>query len=147
LIHKEDFYHGAVMIPILNDSRCATVRGYDPKDNDALFVVNDRSLVFVKYNTRNRSPWGFSFSATDVLRLDGVQPALECIVALVCGGDGICGAKWVDLRELLQGKAGWVSAKRKFNGMYGVSGPSGDLRYKVGLNHWPSVVFGERSSE
>jgi hypothetical protein len=53
--------------------------------------VNEKGILAIKYSTRAHSPWGFTFSDDDISRLAAVSSEVgECIVALVCGGDGVC---------------------------------------------------------
>ncbi len=137
MIAKWEFYHGAVMIRLLEDKRCQTVR----KD-ELGYIVNDRVFVFVKYTTKTRSPWRFTFGQSEIQQLDCRATSFRnIIIVLVCGGDGICAVSWCNAYRLLGNKAGWLSARRKFNEQYAVAGQAGQLHGKVSLSEWPLIVF------
>ena len=137
MIAKKEFYHGAAIIRLLEDKRCQIVR----KD-DLGYIVNDKTFIFIKYTTKTRSPWTFSFSQGDVEQLNSRAISFKNIViVLVCGGDGICAVSWCNACRLLGNNAGWISTRRKFNGQYAVAGQADQLHGKVSLNQWPLLVF------
>jgi hypothetical protein len=143
MIEKLEFYHGAAVVRLIEDGRCNSVR-----KGEAGYLVNDERTVFLKYTTKAHSPWRFTVSADDLARYDlASHQTATCILALVCGGDGVCSLTWAEGRELLGGSPGWLAAKRSFNGCYAVSGPCGTLKRKVALNRWPAIVFGQEDSE
>lgn len=137
MIDKQEFYHGAAILRILEDVRCQSVQKHDFG-----YQINERIFVFLKYTTKSRSPWQFTFSREDVGRLSSlVSSYRKIVIALICGGDGICAVPWVDVEELIKGEAGWLSVRRNFNKRYGVTGPAGKLGKKVSRSEWPSVIF------
>jgi len=141
MIDKREFYHGAALICLLEDARCQQVRKHEFG-----YIVNDAAFVFLKYTTKPRSPWRFSFSVDEVQRLNLLASQFrKIIIAMVCGGDGICAVSWRDASNLLGNNTGWISARRKFKEQYAVAGQVGQLHGKVSLNEWPSVVFGNNS--
>src|SRR3972149_3125279 len=118
MIPKQEFYHGVAIIRLLDDKRCKTVH----KD-ELGYIVNDRVFVFVKYTTRTRPPWRFTFRQDEVEQLNSRATSFgDIVIVLVCGGDGICAVSWYNASRLLGNKAGWISAKRKFNEQYSVAG-------------------------
>lgn len=143
MIEKLEFYHGAALVRLIEDPRCGSVSKYE-----CGYRVNDRCLVAIKYSTKARSPWGFSFSQDDIDRLQIMAKQFgDCLVALVCGGDGICALSWKELETLLASAPGGISAKRSFSGCYSVSGPAGTLRRKIPMNRWPNIVFDGEDKE
>jgi hypothetical protein len=139
MIAKKEFYHGVAIIRLLEDKRCQTVC----KD-DLGYIVNDQIFVFLKYTTKTRSPWTFTFGQDEVKQLNSLATSFrDIIIVLVCGGDGICAVPWCKASPLLGNKAGWISAKRKFNEQYAVAGQAGQLRGKVSLSEWPIIIFEE----
>ena len=141
MIDKHEFYHGAALIRLLEDDRCQRVR-----KGEFGYIVNDAIFVFPKYTTKHRSPWRFSFSADEVRRLNLLAGRFQKIViAMICGGDGICTISWRQASDLLGDNAGWISARRKFNEQYAVAGQAGGLTGKVSLSQWPTIVFENKS--
>ena len=141
MIDKREFYHGVAVIRLLEDGRCQRVRR-----DESGYIVNDEIFVFLKYTTKQRSPWRFSFSDDEVQRLNVLAGRFQIIaVAMICGGDGICAVSWRETSDLLGNNAGWISAGRKFNEQYAVAGQAGKLSGKVSLGEWPSIIFEEKS--
>lgn len=137
MIDKQDFYHGAALIPLLKDPRCTQITA-----SNLGYIINDSVLVVLKYSTKSRSPWRFSFSNNEVVLL--LQPSTnikKVSLVFICGGDGICAISLRELQEILGDGDGWISAKRNFREQYEVAGPSGILNFKVSLQRWPSLVF------
>jgi len=137
MLDKQEFYHGAAIIQIFEDPRYERLRKHEYG-----YLINDSVLVFLKYSTKSRSPWRFSFTQAEVMRLSSIMSSgWKVVVALVCGGDGVCALQWGTVEQVLGKDAGWVSVRRKFNESYGVSGPHGELQKKVQLQQWPAIVF------
>jgi hypothetical protein len=143
MIEKLEFYHGAAIVRLIEDDRCKSVG-----KNEYGYVVNGDRSVVIKYTTKAHSPWRFTVSRDDIARYDLATEKFEsCVIALVCGGDGVCSVDWKTARALLGGSPGWLAAKRNFNGCYGVSGVAGTLKKKIPVNQWPGIVFGQEAVE
>ena len=86
MIDQTDFYHGAALATALGDSRCIDIARWPPG-----YLVNESVWVLLKYTTKGGSPWQFTFTTEDVARLQHCPDEADRVVmALVCGGDGIC---------------------------------------------------------
>lgn len=142
MIDKEDFYHGAALIAAVKDRRCSEV-----SNCGAGYLVNSSVLALIKYTTKGHSPWQFTFSAEDVARLQHCPDEVERVVlAMVCGGDGVCSIAADIACGLLESSAAALSVRRKFRGWYGVSGPAGKLEKKVAVRRWPEILFQSEES-
>ncbi|MGD1148956.1 MAG: hypothetical protein ABR961_13515 [Thermoanaerobaculaceae bacterium] len=141
MIDETAFYHGAALVRLLDDSRCATVRKHP-----CGYVVNDALFVYLKYTTKKRGPWGFSASGLDLARLAAVRAEFSFVcIGLVCGGDGVCAVSAPEFEAILGGSPGWVSVRRQFHKRYTVSGAKGALDRKVAMQRWPTLLFAETS--
>ena len=139
MLDKSAYYHGAAVIPVLEDARCRSIRKLGPLG----YVVNDDTFLFIKYTTRARSPWRFTFDQEDIDRCARMSREYRRLVfGFVCGGDGVCAVDWIQGRELLGPKASWIAAARKHNHSYSVWGSNGELKRKVSLAKWPALAFG-----
>jgi hypothetical protein len=137
MIEKLEFYHGAALVRVIEDPRCQTI-----VKHPVGYRVNTNRILAIKYSTKARSPWGFTFSGEDIARLDAATTEFgDCLIALVCGGDGICALSWKVATALLSESPGRIAAKRGFAGCYAVNGPAGELKRKVAMNRWPAIVF------
>jgi hypothetical protein len=104
MIEKLEFYHGAALVRLVEDGRCASI-----SKSDFGYLVNGDRLVLMKYSTKANSPWRFTFSNDDLARFDLANDQFHtCVLALVCGGDGICCTAWEDAcaaRHFVTGRA------------------------------------------
>ena len=137
MIEKLEFYHGAALVRVIVDPRCKGIARHP-----CGYRVNEKRILTIKYSTKAHSPWGFTFSGEDISRLSAISSEFgDCLVALVCGGDGVCALTWRDVASLLGNSPGGIAAKRGFAGCYAVSGPAGELKGKVAMNRWPAIIF------
>lgn len=138
MIDKDEFYHGAAIVRLMDDNRCKGIS----KIGNLGYLVNDGIFVFLKYTAKSRSPWGFSFDQEDVSRCVNANATYRrLIVGLICGGDGICSLEWSEVSGLLNNSAGRVAAARRHNESYAVWGTAGELRRKISLKRWPQLLF------
>lgn len=138
MLDKSAYYHGAAVIPVLEHKHCRAIR----KLGQLGYLVNDTAFVFLKYTTKVRSPWRFTFDQEDVDRASNMNlQYAKVVLGFVCGGDGVCGVEWPKVRDLLGAKPGWIAAARKHNKRYEVWGPESELDRKVPPSRWPGLIF------
>lgn len=138
MLDQTDYYHGAAVIRLLEDQRCNAVR----KRNNLGYVVNGENFIFLKYTTKVRTPWGFTFDQEDIERgFRMLKEYKRVVLGLICGGDGICALDWTEVEKLLDRKPGRISAGRKHNQSYAVWGTAGELKGKISLRRWPQLLF------
>lgn len=136
-IQKQQFYEGAALHSLARSGMVEGLR-YDPP----FFVLNDRILLLLKYSTKTRSPWGFTFSPRerDALAMEKLRGPLT--IGLVCGDDGIAACSLEEYRVLTS--IGHVSARiscfRSHGGLYQLSGPEGRLRGKISPSRWQRLL-------
>jgi hypothetical protein len=106
-------------------------------------VINDEVFVLIKYTAKIATPWHFTFSPAERQAIEENRDDYEVVLALVCGGDGICAVRWQDIEALLDDPPTWVAASRKVNKRYRVTGSCGEMTGRVPRNRWPGVVFDE----
>jgi len=138
MLDKSGYYHGAALTRLLDDERCRGLR----KHGHLGYVVNGETFVFLKYTTKARTPWGFTFDQEDIERCFNMSEQYSrVIIGLICGGDGVCALEWSQARELLGGKPGRIAAGRKHNHSYDVWGTEGEMKRKISLRRWPELLF------
>jgi hypothetical protein len=139
MIDKQHFYHGAALIQLLDHSHCNSINKFRMG-----FIVNDKTYVFLKYTTKNRSPWRFTFSEDDISHVRNENRNNgNLFIVLICGGDGICTINIDEFNLLINEKAGWIAAKRSFHEQYSISGSNGELKNKISFKRWPQIIFDE----
>jgi hypothetical protein len=138
MLDKTEYYHGAAIIRMLDDERCKSVK----KRGSLGYIANDEIFIFLKYTTKARSPWGFTFDQEDVDRCTTMAHEYKGVVlGLICGGDGVCALHWPEARELLESKSGRIAVKRKYDQSYTVWGTAGALKGKIPVKRWPLLLF------
>ena len=136
MLDKAQYYHGAAIMALLEHNQFSV-----KKMGTLGYVVNDKVFAFLKYTTKNKTPWQFSFDQEDVDRCVKMASSHKAlVVGLVCGGDGICALTWDEVKMLLNSKPGRISTKRKHNESYGVVGSQGELKRKIAVGRWPTLV-------
>jgi hypothetical protein len=126
MVDKKDFYHGAVFAQLIESEgrACieATGNGY---------LVDDRAFLYIKYSTKNRSPWGFVLSEEELSILSNHSEHHPSHLALVCGGDGICCFGFDALLQICGRQGGWISVSRPRTRMYSIAGPLAEYSRKI----------------
>jgi hypothetical protein len=136
-IQKQEFYEGAALHILARSGGIKTIRYESP-----FFVLNDALFVLLKYSTRGRSPWGFTFMPDEQGLLDTVDSDHRIFIGLVCGSDGIAAFSYDCYREIagLSDAAVHIACYRAHGEHYEVSGPSGPLREKIPPSNWRRIL-------
>jgi hypothetical protein len=137
MIDKQEFYHGAALIRLLNDPRCKSLTRHQMG-----YCVNGAVFVLLKYTTKHRSPWRYTFTDEEINQIhESAGRFVETIIVFINAGDGISALSLEELDTVLGPSIGWISMARKFNEQYAVSGSRGSLKHKISLTRWPALVF------
>jgi hypothetical protein len=83
-LKKQEFYEGAALHLLARSGNIQNLK-YEPP----LFIVNNEVLVLLKYSTRGRSPWGFTFTQDEQKLLESKAVEQKIVIGLVCGSDGV----------------------------------------------------------
>jgi len=136
-IRKQDFYEGAALYSLIKAAGAAHIR-YDAP----FFIVDDRVVLYLKYSTRVRSPWGFTFSAEEHTLLERPRAEGGVTIALICGEDGIACMGIDSLKSIARNKgtASRIACFRRHGEHYGISGPDGALDSKVPPSNWHKLL-------
>lgn len=100
-----------------------------------VYLIDNCVPLFIKFSRNRKGPWTFTFQ-TDHQALCKVlaEQFADCIVALVCGSDGIVALKHQHFQEVLETNLNGpesIIVRRKLRHMYSVGGTSGRLATKV----------------
>lgn len=136
-IRKQEFYEGAALHQLVRGGKITSLK-YEPP----LFTINNELLVCLKYSTKGRSPWGFTFTIDEQRLLQVRAKAFDLVLGLICGSDGIATISYEDFRAISGPKmsAKHISCYRKHGKHYGVFGPEGELDRKIAPLVWQRIL-------
>lgn len=134
-IAKQEFYEGAALRILACEAPLRTI-SFEPP----FFVLNEATWAYIKYCTRGRSPWGFTFAPTEHERM--IQCTRNVVIGLVCGSDGIAAITLQEYREVVgEGlSASRIACRRRHGEHYEVTGPNGSLHHKVPPSRWKRII-------
>ena len=138
-IRKQEFYEGAALHLLVRSGRIMGIR-YEPP----LFIVNNSLLVHLKYSTRGRSPWGFTFTPDEQSLLQSKASKWNIVIALICGADGVAAVTYEAYKRIAAPRksALHVACYRQQGQYYEVNGPDGTLDRKVAPSNWQRILGG-----
>ena len=136
-LKKQEFYEGAALHRLVRGGAVTSIR-YNPP----FFHMNDRLRILLKYSTRGRSPWGFSFTPDEQVLLEKASADLPAAIGLICGADGIAAISYVEYQSIAIQKrtAIHIACYRDHGKHYKVSGPDGILTEKVPSSRWQRIL-------
>jgi hypothetical protein len=139
MIKEYEIYHGSVLSRLMHSTNApVTIKALTDYGNLA-YLLNQITVLYIKYSTKRLSPWSFSFSNAHHIDILSLQRQFGSIVlALVCGNDGIVTINFSEIQHLLGNpseKGASISCSRKPREMYTVKGTAGELNTKIGDCH------------
>lgn len=136
-IQKQEFYEGAALHRLARFGSIKNIR-YEPP----FFIVNDGLLIHLKYSTKGRSPWGFTFMPDEQVLMQKMAKTSEMIIGLICGADGVAAFNYEDWRTMASPRdsAVHIACYRKHWKHYEVCGPDGILAEKVAPSKWERIL-------
>src|SRR5580692_7246999 len=136
-IKKQEFYEGAALHLLARSGRIASIRYNAP-----FFLLNDRLSVMLKYSTKGRSPWGFTFTADEQLLLKTRASDSEMAIGLICGADGVACFSYQSYVSVAAPRTAalHLACYRQHGEHYEVSGPDGTLQRKVAPSNWQKLL-------
>jgi hypothetical protein len=136
-IKKQEFYEGAAIHQLARGGGIAGVRYEAP-----FFTISDRLVLLLKYSTRTRSPWGFTFTAEEQRLLETKAGKAAIVIGLICGADGVAALPYTEYVEIAPRSASalHVSCYRYHRERYEVNGPAGTLSRKLAPGDWPRIL-------
>jgi len=132
-IRKQEFYEGAALHLAARSGHVTSLR-YEPP----FFYFNDKLSVMLKYSTKGRSPWSFTFSAEEQAQLDRAGLKFRTAIGLICGSDGVAAFDHQLFKTIgaTRTVAIHIACYRDHGEHYEVSGPDGALEKKVARTNW-----------
>jgi len=136
-IKKQEFYEGAALHSLARTGAITSIH-YDAP----FFCVNNRFLVLLKYSTKGRSPWAFTFTPEEQSLLEAKAAELAMIIGLICGSDGIATLTYTEYLLMAKPRetAIHIACYRDYGEHYEVNGPDGALCSKISPSNWRRIL-------
>jgi hypothetical protein len=136
-IKKQEFYEGAALHILARSGRITSLK-YEPP----LFILNDSIFALLKYSTKGRSPWGFTFVPDEQEMLVAKALDSRIVIGLVCGSDGVVAVWYDDYISIASPRVSsiYLSCYRDHGEHYQVNGPDGRLTRKVPPSNWQRIL-------
>ena len=127
-------YYGCVFTQLVENRSSITLQKLDV-GIQGFYLIAGSIPLYIKYSRRRKGPWSFNFHADHQICCDELCKKFGgCLIAFVCGSDGVLALDNIQMREVLDDKFGEqeaISVRRKLGHMYSVSGKDGKLDRKV----------------
>lgn len=136
-IKKQEFYEGAALHILARNGGITSIRYEAP-----FFVLNGDLSICLKYSTRGRSPWGFTFTPDEQELLKIRASKFRIVIALVCGADGVAAftyESYISIATLAK-SALHIACYRQHGEHYEVKGPNGRLDEKIAPSNWRKIL-------
>lgn len=136
-IQKQEFYEGAALHVLARTGRMLSV-AYQPP----FYILNGCRSIYLKYCTRGRSPWSFTFNPSEQLLMQARSSSSDIVIGLICGSDGIASLSYGEYLKIAPHRATAVhiACYRQHGEFYEVNGPGGTLDWKVAPSKWKQLL-------
>jgi hypothetical protein len=136
-IKKKEFYEGAALLILASCGEDVCVRYESP-----FYVLNNNSYIYLKYSTKGRSPWGFTFTHIEQASLRDKSTNSKVVIGLICGMDGIAALHYSEYQRIAAMRTATIhiSCYRLHGEHYEVNGPDGTLGNKVAPSNWRNIL-------
>lgn len=148
MITERDKFYGVVLRHLTKNGHPISSLA-ELGDKAGHFCINEEAFLLVKYSSASESPWRFSFHPGDlpILVKDHNRGGLfgGSYVCLVCGFNSVCMLREDEWSALLHldstDRQQTVTVRRAVGRSFAVSGTAGQLKHKVPVSRFPSLIF------
>jgi hypothetical protein len=136
-IRKQEFYEGAALHVLARTGVITSIHYKAP-----FFMLNGHLTILLKYCTRGRSPWGFTFTPEEQESLQQRGADSELEIGLICGADGIAAFSYREFVGIAAPRATalHIACYRQHGEHYAIKGPDGLLDGKVAPSKWQKIL-------
>jgi hypothetical protein len=136
-IKKEAYYEGAAL-QLLARANVVTELKYEAP----FYIVDGGFLLYLKYSTKGRSPWPFTFTPDEQALLRRRAAASCLAIGLVCGFDGVVALSYDAFVQVAstRGSAIRISCYRQRGEHYELNGPDGTFDRKIAPSNWIRIL-------
>ena len=136
-IKKQDFYEGAALHLLARTNQVKSIL-YDPP----FYLINSDVSVLLKYCTRIRSPWSFTFTEDEQATLNRASKQRSLVIGLICGSDGVAAIGYESFLTVATPRqaAIHIACYRGHWEHYAINGPDGTLDRRVSPSNWQRIL-------
>jgi len=136
-IKKQEFYEGAAIYLLARTGAIKAIHYQSP-----FFVLNEDVFVLLKYSTKSRSPWSFTFTNDEQEILSRQAAESKTMIGLICGSDGVAACPYAAYRAVAAPResAIHIACYRRHGEHYEVCGPDGSVAGKIPPSHWLRIL-------
>jgi len=135
MLRDYDKYYGCAFSRLIDRIEVGIAVRRLPERSQGFYLIEGTLPIVLKYSKSRRGPWTFSFGSEQLRDYCAVHEEYRlCVVAFVCGGDGIAAldddqfSAVLDVHSKAQEA---VSIRRRLKEMYSVGGSQGVLPEKI----------------
>ncbi|WP_456276554.1 hypothetical protein [Bacillus sp. AK128] len=148
-IQIQDLYHGAVLTQITEHSSFKALNKVDSTYGH--YLVNHDTRLFVKYLTKESSPWHFKFSYNELQAIQSdMEQSSHVFLCLVCGAETICALSQQEFSNLIDvttTENQSIIVEVPPGGSIHVKGSVGKLPRTLPHNSFPNKLFSQAVEE
>jgi hypothetical protein len=149
-VTNEEKTHGVVFLKILKeidrrnlDIKLSLFKGVS--SSSYILSSNHKTLgLFIKYSTKRRSPWRYSFHKEHQEEINMLSIDYKnTFVIFVNGDDGILSLSYSELKNILDENyedQEWVAISRKPRELYRISGKDGKIDRPISSSKFPDGI-------
>jgi hypothetical protein len=145
MIKEFEFFHGTIFSRLVHGAKSALILETYPTPDNASYVLNGKTGIYIKYSKKRLSPWHFSFQKRHQDEMLEMRNKFgEVYLLLVCNDDGVVALSSTDLKKIFNETfepVEWISVARAHRKMYTVKGSDGNLGYKIAVADFPKNVL------
>ncbi|WP_157729436.1 hypothetical protein [Tumebacillus algifaecis] len=142
-IQEQELFYGAALAQIVEHGEAVHI--YKRPDQNSVYVINQKSVLMLKYRTNARAPWRFQLSEReeDAIRAELVR-GKDFFLGLVCANHTICVLGAEELKKIIDFEVlgdKWISVNSGHNRSLWVAGPAGEMSTSIRHNDFPRKLF------
>lgn len=144
MISDANRYYGSAISTIIDVSKKEILIERVERNCAGFYLINNNLPIYIKYSTSRRGPWSFNFQKSHQETHQNIyQKYNECIIAFVCGKDGIAALTHKNFRKVLDESFDdqeAVTIRRRHNAMYQIRGKDGAFEKRVSRSSLEEIL-------
>ena len=142
-MYNYSFFYGSALVRLIHNSKTFGIKLYSGNN---CYLVNEKSITYLKHCTSRISPWSFSFMPEHMAEIARIyETNKNLFIVLICNDDGVCCLDFDELSQVIFfgtiNLSKSVRVSRSPREKYTVTGSDGKLKHKIGDNEFPQKIL------